>query len=750
MRPLLLSLVLAALPLLGAPAQTTRKQHQLLAELLKMLPSSPAWERWLQASGELPPDFDTLPSLPGLPDSLRFADGRPVESKAQWAERRLELLRLFEHYVIGALPPPPGNVCAAQLKERTEADAIVREVTLEFGPARQATLHLELIIPKGKGPFPVFLTQDNHRRWALVAVSRGYLGCVYAGADSRDDTSAWPALWPDFDWTKLARRAWAASRCIDYLCTLPEVDCSRIALTGHSRNGKLSLIAAALDGRIAAVISSSSGAGGACTYRFFSETQFGEGIELITRAFPDWLHPRLRFFVGRENKLPVDQHELVACIAPRPCLISTALNDNVESVWAIEQTWRAAQRVYALLGAPDALALRYRPGLHGTGAQDIESYVDWLDSRFGRGKPFAPSRPIYPTYEEWQQASGERINPRHFPERGLDDLLRAEDGAAVTNPAEWAAKRVEITRRIEWALGEAPPAAAGTPGDYGAEGKQVAAMLGRAAVPANLVKESLNFGNYIAGDLYYPANVGQTKRRLPALIWLHPVSNSNGYVPGYYRGEPPHLLLARSGYAIFAYDQIGNGARLEEIRGFYHRYPHWSLLGKMVRDAMAAVDALAQHPHVDPKQIFLVGYSTGAMTALHAGALDERIAGVIAVAGFTPLRLDTAEKATGGIARWSQWLPLQPRLGAFAGQEARIPYDYHELLALIAPRPALVITPRLDYQSSFNDLKLCVEQARQVYALLGNPAGLVFQRTDDYNHFSPDLIFCLCGAETIR
>ena len=58
-------------------------------------------------------------------------------------------------------------------------------------------------------------------------------------------------------------------------------------------------------------------------------------IELITRNFPDWLHPRLRFFAGRENKLPVDQPELIACIAPRPCLISTALNDAVEQMFPL-------------------------------------------------------------------------------------------------------------------------------------------------------------------------------------------------------------------------------------------------------------------------------------------------------------------------------------------------------------------------------------------------------------------------------
>ena len=146
----------------------------------------------------------------------------------------------------------------------------MRDVTLEFGPGFAAKLHLEIIVPKGAGPFPVFMTQDTHRRWALVAVSRGYIGCVYAGADSRDDSESWRSVWPGSDWTKLTRRAWAGSRCIDYLHTLPFVDTNKIALAGHSRNGKTALIAAAFDPRVNAVISSSSGAGGVCSYRFFS------------------------------------------------------------------------------------------------------------------------------------------------------------------------------------------------------------------------------------------------------------------------------------------------------------------------------------------------------------------------------------------------------------------------------------------------------------------------------------------------
>src|SRR5262249_24404807 len=159
-----------------------------------------------------------------------------------------------------------------------------------------------------------------------------------------------------------------------------------------------------------------------------SESQFGEGIELLTRTFPDWVHPRLRFFAGRENKLPIDQPELIACIAPRPCLISSALNDAVESIWAVEQTFRSARRVYDFIGKPDELNLRYRPGGHDTRAEDIEGYVDWLDSVFGRKQFPLPDCAIFPSYDDWLKASGEKIDATLFVTNGLGDLISDADG----------------------------------------------------------------------------------------------------------------------------------------------------------------------------------------------------------------------------------------------------------------------------------------------------------------------------------
>ncbi|MBN2329036.1 MAG: alpha/beta hydrolase, partial [Candidatus Omnitrophica bacterium] len=245
------------IPMAAFGANEPERQADL-EQLRKILPESQAWEEWLQKTGELPPDFDAMPSIPYLPDPLIRADGAPIADREQWQSQRDELMVLIQHYITGTPAPAPGNVEAAQIDERKEGDLTIQDIVLKFGPDRAASLNMQLILPPGDGPFPVFMTQDNHYRWALIAAARGYIGCVYAGADSRDDTGAYISIWPDSDWTKLTRRAWAASRCIDYLETLDAADASKICLTGHSRNGKLSIIGGCLDPRITAVISSSS------------------------------------------------------------------------------------------------------------------------------------------------------------------------------------------------------------------------------------------------------------------------------------------------------------------------------------------------------------------------------------------------------------------------------------------------------------------------------------------------------------
>ena len=129
----------------------------------------------------------------------------------------------------------------------------------------------------------------------------------------------------------------------------------------------------------------------------------------------------------------------------------------------------------------------------------------------------------------------------------------------------------------------------------------------------------------------------------------------------------------------------------------------------------------------------MFGYSMGGMVALHTAALDPKVKGVVSVAGFTPMRKDTAEKGTGGLARFSVERPLMPKLGAFIGREAEVPYDYDELLAAIAPRPVMVVAPQLDRDATAADVHGAVEKARKVYGLYKAEEKLGFDEPWDYN-----------------
>jgi len=294
-------------------------------------------------------------------------------------------------------------------------------------------------------------------------------------------------------------------------------------------------------------------------------------------------------------------------------------------------------------------------------------------------------------------------------------------------------------------LGQEPPGAHGPRSDYGREASHIAALLDRDQAAPAVEKEQMAFGEYVAGDVYVPAGLRESDRRAPAVLWLHSWSFPTGYVAAYRRersgparGEI-YFRLAQAGYAVFCYDQIGCGRRVQEAEHFYTRHPRWSLLGKMVRDAQAAIDALTELPYVDTEQIWAVGYGLGGMIGLHLGALDERLAGLATVCGPPPFRLDAADKNSGGLERWSQWTMLLPRLGLFLGQEARVPYDVSHLLACLAPRPALVLSPQLDREAPLEDVTRAVERARQVYTLYGAADRLAQVAPKDYAHLGPEM-----------
>jgi dienelactone hydrolase len=762
---------------------TPEERRAYREKLVGILPEVPAFTEWLKKSDALPPDFDALPKHNGLPDPLSFADGRPVKSVQEWGARRKEILELFQKYAWGKFPPH-AKVSSVEVVSETPGEGYrTREVVLHFGPAgkeQSGVMHCTMIIPEGKGPFPVLmgpgLIGGFGGNTANAVFRRGYIVLSYAGNDSNDDTKGLTALYPEYDFATLPRRAWGASEVLDYLETVPEVDMKKVAIYGYSRDGKQVMIAGALDERIAGVIAGSTGVGGVLPYRLAGERNQAEGIESTTKMFPDWFVPGLRFFAGREDRLPVDGNLLLALVAPRPVLMISGYNDEVSNTWGDEQSLHSAQKAYALLGAGDKVGLYRVPGFHG--ANDMEVALDFLDEQFGRQERKWTSQFVFPwDWQKWRENSGERVDLAKFPAKAGGDVL-----SGVTSTAAWEERAGEVKKSVEWMLGEEPamiaPAAgrgggrgfAGRGGRGGPGGRGGAAGRGRGAaagagggggnpgqvmpdVPGWVIQRSMagtqefgwfveegeqtasrpvTFGDGVRGTIYYPANL-EAGKKLPAVVWLHSYSYPLGYMWVYRRELHPILALVKAGYAVLAYDQAGFGSRMAEAGPFYDRHPHWSLMGRMVEDVHGAVEMLTKDAAVDGEHVYLYGYSMGGLVALHAAATDPRIKGVVSIAAFTPMRTDTAEKGTGGLARFSIERPLMPRLGFFIGQEARVPYDYDELIAAIAPRPVLVVEPQLDRDATVSDVHAAVEKARGIYALYGAAEKLGLQEPWDYN-----------------
>jgi len=142
---------------------------------------------------------------------------------------------------------------------------------------------------------------------------------------------------------------------------------------------------------------------------------------------------------------------------------------------------------------------------------------------------------------------------------------------------------------------------------------------------------------------------------------------------------------------------------------------------------------------IDASRIYLVGYALGAKVGLLTAAFDDRVKGMAAVCGVESLRLTTTARGTEGLQHYSHLHGLLPRLGFFVGQEGRVPFDYDEVLAAIAPRSVLVMAPTLDRYAPVKDAQMEVEAAGKVYAQLGHANALQFQTPLGFNSFTPKM-----------
>lgn len=342
-------------------------------------------------------DQKPLAPSPFLPPLLRMDDGKQVLTPGEWPERRAQVAALVQEYLLGTVPPQRPALLSHETLNTTRlpASALSSFVRLTFGDhgVQNVTFDVEMLRPAPSSDrHPLFITMFTHRPWALLGLSRGYAAAIFPGCDGQDIAPAFQQAYNGrYTMALIMARALVASLTLDYALGLDHVATSQVCMTGHSRNGKLSLVAAAFDERITAVVGSSPGAPIATPFRFSSAMYFGQ--DAVTSPPPSvwfsWWVAKSREYIGRENEMPMDGHGVVGMIAPRAAAIATAWQDRESDLtFGNEQNLRESATVYQLLGAEKNLSLLYRPGDHH-GYIDPGSYFDFFDRSFGRRQELA-------------------------------------------------------------------------------------------------------------------------------------------------------------------------------------------------------------------------------------------------------------------------------------------------------------------------------------------------------------------------
>lgn len=318
-----------------------------------------------------------------LPDLFRFDDGAVVRSVADWRRRREELRRHILDIEYGPLPatvPVEAEELGSHAVQRF-LDAGHVQYRLRAGSVQWV---LDLLVPAAKGPHPVILNGDGCWRYltdpiTTEIVRRGYILATFNRTEIMSDLAAPSRTGAIAAW------AWGYHRCVDYLAAHPSVDGSRLAIVGHSRGGKTTLLAGATDERIALVGDNASGCCGCAPFRLPSPGS--EKLADILKGFPHWFAPRLKYYAGKEEGLPFDQHALLACLAPRPLLCTMAEGDLWANPTGTRQCVEAARPVWGLFGAEEKLALRCREGVHEHNWTDWVTFLDFADWQLLGRKP---------------------------------------------------------------------------------------------------------------------------------------------------------------------------------------------------------------------------------------------------------------------------------------------------------------------------------------------------------------------------
>ena len=336
-----------------------------------------------------------------IPDYMTFR-GEKIVNREQWANQREELKKLICQEMYGYMPFRKWEVCGRvvqTVKEGYGGKVQIDTVDLQISTVRGVcSFPFQLAIPKNVINPPVFIHITGYPADYMTEelTDHGYAVASVFYQDIMPDrpeavlegVGRIIEVLPEIGWGKIAMWAFGVCRMTDYLMTREDIDRKRIAIAGHSRLGKVTLLCGALDERFSLIISAGSGAGGAALFR----GKTGEQIENLSKH---WFCGNMKKYAYHPELLPFDQHFLIAMAAPVKVYISSADEDAWADPKSEFLSCVAASAAYELLGEkglvcdhyPEvdeslqdgSIAYHRRNGTHAMTRQDWHLYMKYRE-----------------------------------------------------------------------------------------------------------------------------------------------------------------------------------------------------------------------------------------------------------------------------------------------------------------------------------------------------------------------------------
>lgn len=294
----------------------------------------------------------------------------------------------------------------------------------------------------------------------------------------------------------------------------------------------------------------------------------------------------------------------------------------------------------------------------------------------------------------------------------------------VTTVADWCKRRDHILANVQLVMGPLPDASKKVPLDL-----QTVEQISLPKATRRKVLFSPEKGDRVPAYLFIPHGI---QGRRPAVLCLHQTIAIGKGEPAGLGGDKPYALeLAERGYVTIAPDYPNFG----EYRCDPYAMGYASATMKGVWNHVRAVDLLQSMPEVDPERIAAIGHSLGGHNAIFVAVFDPRIKAVVSSCGFNAFPKYYGGKLTG----WSH-RGYMPRIAErYAADPRRMPFDFTELIAALAPRPFFTNSPTEDENFEKSGVDDCIRAASPVYALFNSRENLVAVHPNRGHSFPPEI-----------